>query len=345
MSARIPANSVCLWRTIGLALALVASASLAAAAENASRDVAAARQALINAQPALAISLYTSALRSSQMSGLERARVLLNRGLAHEQLGHRPEALADFNAAIALRVLPREDLARALLDRGVTLDEMGKSDAAISDYSAALDLAPHFSAALNNRANAYRRRGALEKAKQDYQASLINGNATPEYPLYGLGQIAEAQGDRKAALNFYRQAFEANPKFTLVAERVAALSRSAATAPQGAKPAPAKSIAKAEPPADTQAGVRDPAARATTGPRLQLGAYRDEATAMNGWKRLVAATGDLLLGLEPEIVKAEIAGKGTYYRLRAGPLPKGRNANALCESLQEQGFPCMVVKG
>jgi tetratricopeptide (TPR) repeat protein len=148
---------------------------------------------------------------------------LLNRGLAYEQIGMRVEAVLDFTDAILLKAFAREDLARAFLDRGVALDELGRPDEALADYSAAIVLVPGFPAALNNRANAYRRRGDLQKARRDYQASLVGGNATPEYPLYGLGQIAEAEGDKGAAVGFYRQANVVNPGFTLAAQRLAAL--------------------------------------------------------------------------------------------------------------------------
>ncbi len=80
--------------------------------------------------------------------------ILLNRGLAREQLGIRTGAAADFTQALKDRALSDETRARALFDRGIVLDELGHTDQAIADYSAALKLVPAFPAALNNRANA-----------------------------------------------------------------------------------------------------------------------------------------------------------------------------------------------
>lgn len=327
-------------------------------------NVKAAGEALRMAQPARAAKLYGDALQSRSLTAIERARVLINRGLANEQLGRPKEAVNDFTRAIGMKVLGREDLARALHDRGVAQDEMGKSDAAINDYTAALAAVPDFPAALNNRANAYRRRGDLRNARADYEASLIKGNATPEYPLYGLGQIAEAEGNKAAALGFYQKAFAANPGFDLVAQRLAALQseRPGQKAAQPASRSEAPPMSAATPAVDhapqnavatlgsevplRQNIVDDPAKKVSAGlgARVQLGAYRSEGEAVDNWNRLVTASSDLLGSLKPDIVKADIAGKGTYYRLRTG-VPDGQDANAFCRTLQARKLACIVVKG
>ncbi len=206
---------------------LVFGAMASARADDAVEKIKSAELALHSGQPDRAAALYGEALQSPSFAGVDRARALLNRGLAYEQMGRRKEAVSDFTGAISLKVFGREDMARALLDRGITLDEMGKADAALDDYSAAIAAVPEFPAALNNRANAYRRRGNLQSARRDYEASLISGNATPEYPLYGLGQIAEAEGDKASAIGFYRQAYVVNPGFILAAQRLAILQSEA----------------------------------------------------------------------------------------------------------------------
>ncbi len=330
--------------------------------------VKSAREALRLAEPARAAKLYSDAMLSPKLIGVERARVLINRGLAYEQMGRPKDAAADFTQAIGMNVLGRVDLARVLLDRGIVLDEMGQSDAAINDYTAAIAAVPDFPAALNNRANAYRRRGDLRSARSDYEASLIKGNATPEYPLYGLGQIAKSEGNKGAALGFYQKAFTANPGFDPVVQRLAALQSGQSAAP-AAKPQSALSetptmraaipvSAKVAPPSDAVASlgneapplrpkiVDDPVKhmQAASGARVQLGAYRSEGEAMDHWNHLVTASGDLLGGLKPDVVKADVAGKGTYYRLRTG-VPEGQNGNGFCRALQARGFACIVVKG
>ena len=186
-----------------------------------------ANQALRAGDTGRAIALYSDALHGDGISGADRARALLNRGLAQERAGRHVEAVLDYTSAIQLRQFQQDDLARAFLDRGIALDELGKPDDALADYSAAIVIVPAFPAALNNRGNLYRRRGELRNARHDYELSLISGNATPEYPLYGLGQIAEVEGDRRAALGFYGEAHAANPSFALAAQRLLALQSEA----------------------------------------------------------------------------------------------------------------------
>ena len=179
--------------------------------------------ALRSGQAQDAEAMANQMLAANDPVPLNNAYLLLDRGLAREQLGKRGQAVKDFSAAIDSKTLPRGDLARALFDRGVTLDELGRTDAAIADYSRAIELVPRYATALNNRANAYRRTERYALARADYQAALAAGDDEPEYPLYGLGRIAEAQGDPAMAKAFYQRALAANSQFTPVMQRMASL--------------------------------------------------------------------------------------------------------------------------
>lgn len=77
--------------------------------------------------------------------------------------------------------------------------------------------------------------------------------------------------------------------------------------------------------------------------QVQLGAYRIEAAAMEDWNRLAAGAKGLLNGLTPEIVSADLPGRGRFYRLRVGPLDDAA-ADALCARLKERGLACIPVK-
>ncbi len=143
-------------------------------------------------------------------------------------LGQHDAALVDFTEAIDGRALVAAEQARALYDRGVALDELGRTEDAAGDYTAALRLAPGFAAAFNNRGNAYRRLGRLAEARADYRASIAAKNPHPEYPDYGLGQVAEAQGQLDAARGYYRAALAASPQFTPASASLAALMSPAA---------------------------------------------------------------------------------------------------------------------
>jgi Tfp pilus assembly protein PilF len=218
-----------IFRPERLAAALTVLAFLSAAPASASAPtVDAATVALHAGNASNAVALATQALADPSLTPRDRARVLLDRGLAHEMLGEHDAALLDFTEAINARALAGGDLVRAFYDRGVALDELGQTEDAIGDYSAAIRLEPRHAAALNNRANAYRRIGRLAEAATDYKASLAAGNPHPEYPNYGLGQIAEAQGQPAQARTYYQAAIAANPQFALAAERLTALANAPA---------------------------------------------------------------------------------------------------------------------
>lgn len=78
--------------------------------------------------------------------------------------------------------------------------------------------------------------------------------------------------------------------------------------------------------------------------QVQLGAFRVETHASDGWDVLTAEAGGLLSGLTPEIVSVDLPDRGRFYRLRAGPL-KGDDAAALCRELKARGLDCFTVKG
>jgi tetratricopeptide (TPR) repeat protein len=377
---------------------LIAACALLVTAVTAQADntlALAVTAALKSGDAVNAEALATRALSDSGLSLEDHARLLLNRGLAREQLGRHEEALVDYTEAIQLGVLQPSDHARALFDRGVSLDELGRTSDAIGDYTAALKLNPTFPPALNNRANAYRRTGKFVEAKRDYTASLAANNAQPEYPEYGLGQIAEAQNDLRAAKEWYNKAVAANPKYTLASQRLAelgdfiaptlkpptvvaangmpsAVKGEAATQPVKEKLPPAvetsaSTIAPAAfaPPTDApelrpaiieamdDTASASPATNDIAPPsqpriargdarQIQLGAWRAEAEAAEGWNHIVSRAGTLLTGMTPQIVVADIPGKGRYWRLRADPV--GTSATDLCARLQAVGITCIAVK-
>jgi cell division septation protein DedD len=67
--------------------------------------------------------------------------------------------------------------------------------------------------------------------------------------------------------------------------------------------------------------------------RVQLAAFRTEAEAEQSWRRLKSRFGDLLAGLDPIVRSAELS-RGTYHRLRAGPLESREAAFALCNAIK-----------
>jgi tetratricopeptide (TPR) repeat protein len=346
-------------RDIGLAgvLSLFLGSTATTAAPN---PLDSAEAALQSGNAAGAIAQIDQVLSEPGLQPGDRARALADRGLAHEMLGEHAGALDDFTAAIAAHGLADPEQARAYFDRGVTLDELGRTAEALDSYSAALNLVPRYAAAFNNRGNAYRRLGRLDEARADYQASLAAGNPHTEYPDYGLGQIAEAQGQLDVARSHYRSALGADPQFSLAADRLTALGEGAGDAepvvlrppsqtPAASEDAPPRS-AKAHPTPVRVASVAPylkPAlsdgADSAPGEMIQLGAWRHEVDAANAWNSAQTAAGDLLANLSPQVLAVDVAGKGRLYRLRTGPVLAG-GASRLCDALRAKGQACIVVR-
>lgn len=334
---------------------------LAAPAPDTATMLAELSAALAGGDGAGALHLADTALASPDLARPARAQLLVDRGLAHELRGERPDALVDFTAGIEMHALPPQDQARALFDRGVTLDELGRTADALGDYTAAIQLAPGYASALNNRANVYRRGGQAGPARRDYLAALKAANLHPEFSYFGLGQLAETAGDKSGARDFYAKAAAANPAYGEAQARLAALD-TAPDAPITLRPPPGAAPVVLRPPQAVRLhmpAASAPAARpvppprddlvlrpaldgqAWTGPQLQLGAWRTQAEADAGWTRAQARAGVLLSGASHQIVPVELPGRGRYYRLRVRP-PQG--GSALCARLESAGVECMMVR-
>jgi tetratricopeptide (TPR) repeat protein len=264
--------------------------------------------------------------------------------------------------------LPRDEREQALLQRGFLLDSMGRLGDAAGDYSAVIAMKGVASAtALNNRANIYRRQNRMTEAQRDYRAALAMSGSRPQYSWYGLGQIAEAKGDAEGARRFYAQAVSADSGYALASERLAALGGApdmtrdpgivvlrpprsmTATSNADFVPAPIGPT-----PIVLRPPSRAPAARHPLGLRpaldaapprageVQLGAWRSEAEAREGWKKAVGRAAGALEGLSPHIVIADLPGRGRYYRLRTSPGAGG--AARLCAALAAVRQDCLPAR-
>jgi len=77
---------------------------------------------------------------------------------------------------------------------------------------------------------------------------------------------------------------------------------------------------------------------------IQLASARSEEGAMSEWKRISGKNPDLLGGLSPSVAQAEVPDKGTFFRLRAGPVADRTAAQELCAGLIQRGLTCLIVK-
>ena len=124
------------------------------------------------------------------------------------------------------------------------------------------------------------------------------------------------------------------------------------TAPAAPEPksAPKTSAAAPKAPAPKPVAKATPAPAASGGDisnsyRIQLAAARSEKAVKSEWDKLQRRNTDLLGKLQLQVTRIDLGStKGTFYRLRAGPLTSSAEAKALCERLKQRKLGCLVVK-
>lgn len=110
-------------------------------------------------------------------------------------------------------------------------------------------------------------------------------------------------------------------------------------------PAPPEKIAvkiAEEVPAKTPAPVASPVSSETH--FVQLASIRDQGEAAKAWGALQKEFSGLLDGFSYRALAADIPGKGTYYRIQAGPMDESA-ARRLCDSIKARKKEgCLVVR-
>ncbi|MGR3493123.1 MAG: SPOR domain-containing protein [Shimia sp.] len=75
---------------------------------------------------------------------------------------------------------------------------------------------------------------------------------------------------------------------------------------------------------------------------VQLGAFDSEAVARSEWDRLVTRFGDIMIGKQRYIERAEKGGK-VFYRLRAAGFTGNEDARRFCSVFRAQNAACIPV--
>lgn len=104
-------------------------------------------------------------------------------------------------------------------------------------------------------------------------------------------------------------------------------------------------IAPDSPVVETDEAAIPDAPVAAAGDRyIQLASIKEEAAAAGHWDKLKKQHGAIISGMAYRVVKADIPGKGTYYRIQAGPIAES-TAKDTCATLNTQSAgSCLVVK-
>lgn len=103
--------------------------------------------------------------------------------------------------------------------------------------------------------------------------------------------------------------------------------------------APVKTEAEVE-----KSKVAAPVVAASSNAQVQLGAYGSEAEARMNWDKIKGKNADVLSGLEPSIIRADLGAKGVFYRLRAKGFASSAKASETCAVLTSRSLGCFVVQ-
>jgi hypothetical protein len=112
--------------------------------------------------------------------------------------------------------------------------------------------------------------------------------------------------------------------------------------PAAPAPAPAAPAAPPPPAAPPQQAA-SPSKPASGGVRVQVGAVRSEAAAKSEWERLRRQNADLLGPLGLAVARFEDPGRGTFFRLQAGPVDAAA-AERICGELERRHVGCIIVR-
>ncbi|AUX76171.1 SPOR domain-containing protein [Sinorhizobium fredii] len=160
---------------------------------------------------------------------------------------------------------------------------------------------------------------------------------TAEEPAAPAGKVALAAPSEPAGNEV---APVRSVKTTAVGSEPTPSAKPAAEAPAAAAPEakPATETAAAQPAAPL-ATASVPAGSYV----VQIASLPSEAEAQKSYNNLSAKFASVIGGRGVDIRKAEIAGKGTYYRVRI-PAGSREEANALCSRYKSAGGSCLVTK-
>ena len=155
-------------------------------------------------RPAEALATYDAALALRPDS----AHVLYNRGTLLQSLGRHAEALASYERLLSLQPADVE----ALNNLGVCLLETGRPAEALSAFERALAARPAYAEALNNRGNALQQLDRPTEALASYGKALV---LRPDHPetLNNRGNALRALGRYEEAVASFDRALALRPAY------------------------------------------------------------------------------------------------------------------------------------
>jgi cell division protein FtsN len=167
-----------------------------------------------------------------------------------------------------------------------------------------------------------------------------DGSVAPSEPE---STAAVADGSAAAPAQSEDTAAEAAPAAPAEAPAAAAATPlPAAAAP--AAPAPAQQQTAALAPQAAAPAAEEPQPAASAKYVVQVGSKKNQTEALATFADIQQKYPSLLGNYRPIVQKASLGSKGTWYRLRIGPIDDKTAAYKLCTQLKSQGLPdCLVM--
>jgi len=305
-----------------------------------------------------AILDYTIALWHDDLPREFRPRTLNNRGLAFEALNQYETALRDYGLSIRLN----PNYAEAYANRGNLRRRFNLNAEAVLDIDMAVrsgHARPQYVfawqgmalEALGKRreaADSFRRALQIDSGFVEARTHLARLDGNSSLPVAGARKIA-SNGRGGPFLSGQPRGGDKTGMLPGLSEGD---SISGPWQPPSVAAGP--SIVQASAPVagpDVGVGLRpglgervEGAGRSSGEYFVQLGAYETADQARQGWDRIARVGRGLVDGLRHEVVRVEVAGRGTLYRLFGGALAEQREAQVLCNALEDRGASCVVVR-
>lgn len=77
---------------------------------------------------------------------------------------------------------------------------------------------------------------------------------------------------------------------------------------------------------------------------VQLGTYQSEKDATIAWENVTEKSAGAIAGYQVKIYSFDLADKGLFYSLRAGPLKSDKEAKELCKKLSAKKQSCVTIR-
>ncbi len=316
-------------------------------------DLELAEQRYGRDDPSIAIEVNNLAEVNRLAGRLTAAEKLYQRAIALDERAKPPNPVGLATSMNNLALVYR---GQGLLDKAAALNvrSLGMLEEALGPNH------PDVARSLNNLATLYRLQGQPDRARplQERAVAIAVSALGPRHPdtqqlrrnLAALdgkpvppaaaGAATTADTSPSGAIPRPRSKPGATTASAPPAIEVTAVTDPGEAAASAAAP-PVESLASGTTPAPRS----KPGATAASGPyAVQIAAVQDQDEIPAEWKRFRRRYPQLKgLDLLPAPA-VEVAGKGTFYRVLAGPLPSQSEAASLCATLRQAGGSCQVAR-